>query len=111
MTDNVSNQSLSILRSHDFSKQIPRLLVVTIRVSLGVSFSNSGQLKVLKLALLGELEVIMAVRIVVGLGALAILGHRSVSLSIVKSCFIGTVDFELVVVGSQSVSMSVCITE
>jgi hypothetical protein len=111
MRDDISNQSLSVLRSHDFSVEISWLGKVAVWMDLFVPSNETLNWKVLDLGAQSHLEISMAVWIVVRLRTLSSLLLRTISLTIVQPGLVRTVDFKLVVIGTESMSMSVGVAE
>mmetsp|Transcript_34855 Transcript_34855/g.86495 ORF Transcript_34855/g.86495 Transcript_34855/m.86495 type:complete len:549 (+) Transcript_34855:1360-3006(+) len=112
--DDVVNQMVAVLAGHHFAIEVAGLLEVAVGVHLRVSAHNAAD----GLARHGETLVlhrsaINAVRLIVGRAALvAIDTHRAVTgVVVVPRAVPRTVDRDLVVVGTESVSVSVRVGE
>jgi hypothetical protein len=110
--DDVLNQMSSISLGHHLSEESSRLLKVVVRVLMGVSASVSAHSKRCHL-LSGVLDrAVVAVGLVVnGTALISINSARAISLVVGYSSSVRAVDGDLVIVGTESVSVGVGVRE
>lgn len=111
MRNDVADQSVSVLWSHDFSVEFSGLGKVAVWMDLFVSSNKTLNWNVFNLGTQSHLEIRMSVWIVIRLRTLTSLLLRTISLTIMQSCSIRTVDLKLVIIGSESMSMSISVAE